>query len=32
MKDKTQRVAIKYTKNTAQTIDNLQDISFDSYF
>jgi|JI7StandDraft_1071085.scaffolds.fasta_scaffold1167589_1 hypothetical protein len=32
MKDKTQRVAIKYTKNTAQTIDNLEDLSFDSYF
>ncbi len=32
MKDKNQRIAIKYAKNTAQTIDNLQDISFDSYF
>jgi len=32
MRDKTQRIAIKYTKNTAQTIDNLEDQSFDSYF
>lgn len=32
MKDKTQRIAIKYAKNTTQTIDNLEDQSFDSYF
>lgn len=32
MKDKTQKIAIKYNKNTTQTNDELEDQSFDSYF
>lgn len=32
MKDKTQKIAIKYNENTTQTNDELEDQSFDSYF
>jgi hypothetical protein len=32
MNAKTQRIAVKYTRNAAQTIADLEDQSFDSYF